>query len=133
MIIEDSTDKHLTDCHLTDYRRHWRGCRGSLLLLMLGISLSALADERIVRWVDADGITHFSDGQFAPAGAARVEIKPTNQMDAPVYTSHSRSQPKGRGPSVSVISLAPKQNVKGWRPRRESLYTGRKHVSRRSN
>lgn len=45
---------------------------------------SAVAANDVVKWVDADGVTHFGNAQFAPPGTAEaVELHPANGMDVP--------------------------------------------------
>ena len=39
--------------------------------------------QGVARWVDANGVTHFGDPQFASATATMIEIGPTNGMDVP--------------------------------------------------
>ncbi len=55
----------------------------STLALFLLLALQPVSAESIARWVDADGVTHFGNPQFAPAGAKMVEVAPTNGMAVP--------------------------------------------------
>ena len=89
-----------------------------------------LCADTISRWVDAEGVTHFGDVQFAPAGAATVVVRPANGMEVPEGTD-GRSH-TANGPHWTRLSLPPKHNKKGWRSRGESLYTGRKHRQNRT-
>ena len=89
---------------------------------------SALADD-IARWVDDKGVTHFSNTGLAPTDAQRLEVGRTNGMEAPVAPTKEFRRGSRNG-NWTKLTLPEKKNKKGWRPRRESLYTGRKHVSR---
>jgi len=84
----------------------------------------AFAGESVSRWVDENGVTHFSNGQFAPANAEEITVGAANGMDVPAVAPSAR---QSSGPTWSKISMPAKQNPKGWRPRRESIYTGRRH------
>lgn len=85
---------------------------------------AAFAAESISRWVDENGVTHFSNGQFAPANAEQITVDAANGMDVPAVVPSAR---QSSGPTWSKISMPPKQNPRGWRPKRESIYTGRRH------
>jgi hypothetical protein len=103
------------------------------MITLITTTLSTLsvgvAAATVARWVDENGVTHFSDTGFAPATAQAVDVQPTNRMDAPVVAAPSSTAGGNSGPTFTKISLPPKQNKKGWRPRRESIYTGRRHSS----
>ena len=102
-----------------------------LLLTGLGlvmITVDTSADE-VSRWVDENGVTHFTSTQFAPADAQRVQVADANTMDVPDTSVLTRTEDRG-GPAFSKVTLPEKKNKKGWRPRKESLYTGRKHKTR---
>ncbi len=67
--------------------------------------------QEVARWVDADGVTHFGDPQFASATATMIKIGPTNGMDVPSAVpqlSHGR-------PRFYQIKKAPKVNKGGFR------------------
>ena len=98
----------------------------TLLLTALVLVQAVSAEASVSRWVDGEGRTHFGDTAIAPVSAEIVNIEPANHMDVP--SSHgAASSSAGQGPSWTLISRPAKRNKKGWRPRRESLYTGRKH------
>ena len=103
-----------------------------LTALLLSITATTAGADTIARWVDAEGVTHFGDGQFAPAHAETVKIQPANGMvkpEMPATLANTRSR---GSPAWRMLSLPGKQNAKGRRSRNESLYTGRKHNSRNS-
>ena len=100
--------------------------------LLLLVSATTAAAGTISRWVDAEGVTHFGDGQFAPANAETVIIQPANGMVKPEMSLTPSARGSQGGPVWTKLSLPEKQNVKGWRTRNESLYTGRKHTNRSS-
>jgi hypothetical protein len=105
-----------------------RVCRSALALcLMAGLGTAQAADDKIARWTDEDGITHFSDVQFAPASAARVDVTPTNGMTAPTDVPTSTST----GPVWTVIDQAPRQNKVGWRSKSQGPRSGHISPSRR--
>jgi rhodanese-related sulfurtransferase len=84
-----------------------------ILLILAGVALSlAAASQEIYRWVDKDGIVHYSDqpdspnavlidviepnayeAQDSPAASAGRASEPDEEMDASPYTSLSISSP----------------------------------------
>ncbi len=53
-------------------------------LAAIGISGSASAGG-IAYWVDAEGVTHYGNPQFAPAGESNlIEVQAANIMDVPI-------------------------------------------------
>lgn len=104
------------------------GTMGVLLMLTVSAAGATADTGAIARWVDADGVTHFANRQFAPPDADMIEVGRANGMDAPATGGATRSV---GGPQWTKLTLPPKQNRKGWRSRGESLYTGRKHQSNR--
>ena len=90
-------------------------------LLMLLTASSASADD-IVRWVDAEGVTHFGNRMFAPPEHSTVTVEPTNGMVPAYYNSQ---QPRRNGPAVVNLSRPRVENQRGFRgyasrPRRGS-------------
>ncbi|MDH3641218.1 MAG: DUF4124 domain-containing protein [Gammaproteobacteria bacterium] len=83
--------------------------RGGLILLAGGFTQFAAAGE-IVRWVDENGITQFTDPQLAAAPATTVEVQPANAMDVPTAAP---ARTTGR-PAFTKISKPPKKNKRGW-------------------
>ena len=63
------------------------------LVAIIGItSAGSVAAGGIAHWVDENGVTHFGNPQFAPAGeGVLIEVTATNIMDVPVA-------PPTRGP-----------------------------------
>ncbi len=89
-------------------------------LAAIGISASASAGG-IAYWVDADGVTHYGNPQFAPAGESNlIEVQAANIMDVPIAPPA-----QNRSPRFVKIRHEHKHN-KGWRgsrarsPRRRS-------------
>ncbi len=81
------------------------------VVLLLGFAASTNAAE-IVRWVDANGVTHFSEKYLAQAPATPVTVQKANGMDVPDASSvPSRSG----GAQFRKISKSPKKNKDGWR------------------
>ncbi len=98
-----------------------RVCRVALTLCLMAVLGAAHAnDDRIARWVDADGVTHFGDASIAPVEATEVQVVATNGMDNPGDVDLGSS----RGPVWTVIDPAPKQNKKGWRSKGEKPKSG---------
>jgi hypothetical protein len=96
-------------------------------LCILGCTLTANAAEKVSMWVDENGVTHFSNRQFAPENAEELTIKSTNGMDVPEPASTVAPTPSSGAAKWTKVELPAKQNPKGRRPMHESLYTGRKH------
>ncbi|MCZ6460202.1 MAG: DUF4124 domain-containing protein [Gammaproteobacteria bacterium] len=63
------------------------------LVATIGITFAgSAAAGGIARWVDENGVTHFGNPQFAPAGeGSLIEIAAINIMDVPV--APPRAQP----------------------------------------
>lgn len=98
--------------------RHTTAC---LILTTLLPAAHAAAGETVARWVDADGITHYGNAQFAPTHAELEVVQPANAMDAPTVRPASSAS---TGPTWSLIPLPPKQNPKGWRTKGEGVRNG---------
>lgn len=67
-------------------------------------------DDDISRWTQ-DGVTHFGNSQFAPSGAASVQIGTVNGMVAPdtnIHTTKSR-------PFLKLLPRQKVQNPRGWK------------------
>ncbi|MFP6837756.1 MAG: hypothetical protein VB948_16800 [Pseudomonadales bacterium] len=64
-----------------------------------------------MRWVDEDGVTQFTDGQFSAGPATVVQVQPANGMVVPISPETHR----GGSPAVTRIAMAPKKNKRGWR------------------
>jgi hypothetical protein len=98
--------------------------RTLLAFTVISFAASAYAGKKepdIVRWVDENGITQFTDASFAPTAEA-VKIPKANRMDVPKVASASAAA----RPKFVKISKAPKKNKRGWRG-----HEGRSRASRR--
>ena len=84
--------------------------RGGLIMLSAAFAQLAAAGE-IVRWVDENGVTQFTDPQLAAAPATSVDVQPANGMAVPQGAPASTAT----GPSFTRISKPPKKNKRGWR------------------
>ncbi len=67
----------------------------------------------IARWVDADGVTHFGNPQFAPHDAEPVAVEPANGMAVPAAVPAASSG--SRGPAVVVLEKKANRQTIGWR------------------
>jgi hypothetical protein len=90
--------------------RGLRGLIGAAAFAALSFASAAHGDA-VVRWVDANGVTHFGNPQFAPPDAAPVDLEPANGMDVPEYVENSR----GDGPNVVTLKYKTVENKRGWR------------------
>ncbi len=76
--------------------------------------------------MDANGVTHFGNAQFAPPeGAERVELQEANAMDAPDLGVLA-NKPNPRALNGVLVERQQVQNPRGWRG-----YWGRRIDSRR--
>lgn len=92
--------------------------------LLVAASGMASAGE-VVRWVDADGTTHFTDRALAQGNAQTVEVGAANGMDVPDASSVRSRQSR---PSFIKISKAAKKNKDGWTGyQRRNRYNGRRY------
>jgi hypothetical protein len=83
---------------------------------MLGMAAAGpaqAADTNIATWVDANGVTHFGNGQFAPANAKSIAVEPANGMDVPAAVPSSSS--RAGKPAMVEIKKQPNRQTKGWR------------------
>jgi hypothetical protein len=81
----------------------------------------------IVRWTDADGMTHFTNPQFAPPGLSSVtpvEVIPANVMDVPAV-----AQTRELRTRFVKIDKKDKSNLRGFRG--HSKGSGRTRGNRR--
>lgn len=78
------------------------------------ITTSSLATEpAIARWVDAEGVTHFGNPQFAPPQShSTVAVEPTNTMAVP---PRLKSDPARTGPTVFTLDRSKFKNKRGFR------------------
>lgn len=81
-------------------------------LVLASASFNVLGSE-IARWVDADGITHFGNPQFAPPQAYEaVYVEPTNGMTAPQAPV---TRITSTGPAVVTLERPRMRNKAGFR------------------
>jgi hypothetical protein len=96
----------------------------SLTLLPLTLWLLsgvALADT-VYKWVDADGVTHFSD-QPNP-GAKRIEISPTNVVSSEPVAAPNTSKPADASPGTSYRCVI-------FRPENDEVFLNTSTISAR--
>ncbi len=79
-------------------------------VLLVGLANGAVAAE-VVRWVDENGVTHFSERYLAEAPATEVKVSKTNGMDVP---DTSALPSRSNGATFRKISKAGKKNKDGW-------------------
>jgi hypothetical protein len=91
-------------------------------LAILLAAQGVVADDAVARWIDADGVTHFSDRQFAPAHADVQRIESANGMTTPL--GNDTGVRRADGPVWTLISLPPKHNPNGWRSKGEGPRSG---------
>ncbi len=89
------------------------------LLFLLACSTLCLAPSAfagdVVKWVDANGVTHFGNAQFAPReGAERIELQEANGMDVPDLRVLDRTQTPRELNGV-VVKRQQTKNPRGWR------------------
>ena len=83
------------------------------LCVPLFVSTTAVAE--VVKWVDKDGVTHFGNAQFAPAGRGEVvDIAPANGMVATDQSILKKRAPN-RQMNVTTIKRHKVENPRGWR------------------
>ncbi|MCP5178782.1 MAG: DUF4124 domain-containing protein [Pseudomonadales bacterium] len=82
------------------------------LVLTAVLSTGHTQAGEILRWVDAEGVTHFGDRNSAPTqGADVIDVRKANGMDAP-DTDVLVSQ---NSPRVMTLSRPELRNQEGWR------------------
>lgn len=101
----------------------------SLLTVCVALGGATAQAGEIARWVDADGVTHFGNPQFAPDQAVPVQVTPANRMDVP--ESLPASATRRGGPSVVVLEKEANRQTRGWRGHYWSVRQNPRHVRRR--
>jgi len=88
--------------------------RMAIAVAAMLITASSFATEpAIARWVDADGVTHFGNPQFAPPQShSTVAVNPTNTMAVPAKVVRD---PDGAGPAVFTLDRSKFTNKRGFR------------------
>lgn len=79
--------------------------------VLLAATQTAMATD-VYRWVDDNGVTHFSDAALAHSHAEAQKVGAANAMDVP--DASSLNEPR-RKASFRKISKAGKKNKDGWR------------------
>ncbi len=85
---------------------------------LVGLMLTATQANAsgVVKWVDDEGVVHFSEPHLAQAPATKVTIQPANGMDratAPHLNRNNRS-------SFTIIKKPGKKNKDGWNGKRDN-------------
>lgn len=94
--------------------------------LVFAVSAMNGQAQDIARWVDAEGVTHFGNPQFAPGDSREVtlvDVQPANHMVVPEVST----APSAHG-RVVVIKKKGKSNPRGWQG-----YQKNKNQSNRAN
>ncbi len=103
----------------------WRpgGAAVVMAIMLLACSAGTAQARAVVTWVDAHGVTHFGDPQFAPERHERLDVQPTNGM-----VVHSTvDDPGPTHPRFITIERARLKNLRGFqgyakRPRDKRRY-----------
>jgi len=86
--------------------------RASIITLLLSLAATVCADD-IVTWVDADGVTHFTNARLAPGDAEPVAVAPANGMAVPEDVPGARA--RSRGPTAGIIEKPSNRETIGFR------------------
>jgi hypothetical protein len=79
--------------------------------------------DEVLKWVDANGVTHFGDRVTAPDGGARIiEVQQANGMVAPDTSVLNRKQAMAQTLTLERASVT---NKRGWRGYESSGHTKR--------
>jgi len=89
------------------------------LWLLSGIALA----DTVYKWVDADGVTHYSD-QPNP-GAKQIELSPTNVVSSEPVTAPSTSKPAAAAPPGAAYSCVI------FRPENDEVFLNTSTISAR--
>lgn len=79
------------------------------LLLLVALAAPALADQTVWKWVDKDGVTHYSDRPVS--GAGRVELRGVSRSDpvpvssSPSYSSSSSASRDAAAPDYRTFEI----------------------------
>jgi hypothetical protein len=83
--------------------------RATLLILVL-LAAPALASQTVWKWVDANGVTHYSDRPVA--GATRIELNVGSRADP--YSP--ATNPRSSAAQTPVDAGPPYRNFEIWKP-----------------
>ena len=84
------------------------------LTVLLAGSAAASPQSEIVTWVDADGVTHFGNPQFAPPQQHQpVSVNPANGMVAPKLPAGYQAQQRGK--NIVTLDRTKLKNKRGFR------------------
>jgi hypothetical protein len=90
----------------------------TILLLLALLASPVLASQTVWKWVDAGGVTHYSDTPVE--GAVKVELNTGsgNRWDSSVSRGSSASSQ-----STTPAGKAPNYQIEIWRPANEETFT----------
>ncbi|MBM4204199.1 MAG: DUF4124 domain-containing protein [Gammaproteobacteria bacterium] len=103
----------------------------AILFVVAGIVLASSAkSSEVLKWVDANGGTHFGDRNAAPdSGAAVIKLRRANGMDAP----DTAVLDQGANTAQFVTLNRPQvQNKRGWRGYEENMARNKSRGVRRN-
>ena len=87
------------------------------VLIVLGILLATAASATTYKWVDRNGVTHYSDRP--QPGAEIVELQPAQTFDAPAPTSSARATPRNQHANNAVTYA----KLDLWKPSNDEVFT----------
>jgi hypothetical protein len=90
----------------------------TILILLALLASPALASQTVWKWVDAGGVTHYSDTPVE--GAVKVEL---NTGGGNRWDSSAPRGPSGPSqPTASVAKVSPNYQIEIWRPANEETF-----------
>jgi|GEM_PF-2367543 len=103
----------------------------AILFVIAGIVLASSAKAgEVLKWVDANGVTHFGDRNAAPdSGAAVIKLKKANGMVAPDTAVLNQG---ANSAQLVTIQRPEVENKRGWRGYEENLARNRGKSGRRN-
>lgn len=87
------------------------------MLIVLGILLAAAASATTYKWVDRNGVTHYSDRP--QPGAEIIELKPAQTFDAPVQATPG-ARTTARNQQASTAAQYEKFDL--WKPSNDEVF-----------
>jgi hypothetical protein len=104
----------------------------AILFVIAGIVLASSAKAgEVLKWVDANGVTHFGDRNAAPdSGADLIKLQKANGMVAPDTAVLDQDATTAQHVTLNRPQV---QNKRGWRGYQENMARNKSRGARRNH
>jgi hypothetical protein len=94
------------------------------VLIAIGILLATAASATTYKWVDRNGVTHYSDRP--QPGAEIVELRPAQTFDAPTPAATSAARTTARNQQANNAVAYDKLDL--WKPSNDEVFTNTANI-----